>query len=98
MAGFFCHHNNNTGVKKKQLYERKHCEKHCFLVVGLEKGVFREGNWIAEEIENYEPRPAELNTLLARFYAEIENKHDEDYEPESMKVMIASLDRHLKNK
>ena len=32
----------------------------------LEKG-------IAEEIENYEP--AELNTLLERFYAELKNKH-----------------------
>ena len=49
------------------------------------------------EIENYEP--AELNTLLERFYAEIiKNKQGEDYEPESLKVMIASLDRHLKNK
>ena len=50
----------------------------------------------AEEIENYET--AELNTLLQRFYAELKNKHGEDYEPESLKVMIASLDRHLKNK
>ena len=51
---------------------------------------------IAEEIENYEV--VELNTLLERFYAELKNKHGEDYEPESLKVMIASLDRHLKNK
>ena len=51
---------------------------------------------IAEEIENYEP--ADLNTLLERFYAEIRNKHGEDYEPESLKVIIASLDGHLKNK
>ena len=51
---------------------------------------------IAEEIENYEP--AELNTLLERFYAELKNKHGEDYEPESLKVMIASIERHLKNK
>ena len=55
----------------------------------LEKG-------IADEIENYEP--AELNTLLERFYAELKNKHGEDYEPESLKVMIVSPDRHLKNK
>ena len=51
---------------------------------------------VAEEIENY--KPAELNTLVERFYAELKNKHGEDYEPESLKVMIASLDRHLKNK
>ena len=29
---------------EKQLKQRKRCKKHCFLVVGLEKAVFREGN------------------------------------------------------
>ena len=29
---------------EKQLKQRKHCKKHYFLVVGLEKVVFREGN------------------------------------------------------
>ena len=30
---------------EKQLKQRKHCKKNpCFLVVGLEKVVFREGN------------------------------------------------------
>ena len=58
-------------------------------------------NWcvdkeITDEIENYEP--AELNTLLEHFYAEVNNKKGEDYEPESLKVMMASLDRHLRNK
>ena len=58
-------------------------------------------NWcvdkeITDEIENYEP--AELNTLLEHFYAEVNNKKGEDYESESLKVMMASLDRHLKNK
>ncbi|CAH3039121.1 unnamed protein product [Porites lobata] len=42
---------------------------------------------ITDEIEN-----------LEHFYAEVKNKHGEDYEPESLKVMMASLDRHLKNK
>ena len=51
---------------------------------------------ITDEIENYEP--AELNTLLEDFYAEVNNKKCEDYGPESLKVMMASLDRHLKNK
>ena len=58
-------------------------------------------NWcvdkdVTDEIENYQP--AELNTLLEHFYAEVNNKKGEDYEPESLKVMKASLDRHLKNK
>ena len=51
---------------------------------------------ITDEIEYYEP--AELNTLLEHFYAELKNKQGEDHEPESLKVMMASLDRHLKNK
>ena len=37
--------------------------------------------------------------MLEHFYAEVNNKKGEDYEPESLKVMMmASLDRHLKNK
>ena len=31
-------------VAEKQLKQRKHCKKHCYLVVGLEKVAFREGN------------------------------------------------------
>ena len=54
------------------------------------------GKEITDEIENYEP--AELNTLLEHFYAEVNNKKGEDYEPERLKVMMASLHRHLKNK
>ena len=30
---------------EKQLKQQKHCKKHSFLVVGLEKVVFREGNY-----------------------------------------------------
>ena len=30
---------------EKQLKHTKRCKKHCFLVVGLEKVVFREGNY-----------------------------------------------------
>ena len=43
---------------EKQLKQRKHCKKHCFLVVGLEKVVFREGN--CQGNQNYEP--IQLNT------------------------------------
>ena len=35
-------------------------------------------------------------TLLEVFYAEIKTKHGAEYEPESLKVMLAALDRHLK--
>ena len=33
----------------------------------------------SEKIEEYEP--ADLNNLLEQFYAEVKNKHGEDYEP-----------------
>ena len=32
-------------MAEKQLKQRKHRKKHCFLVVGLEKVVFREWNF-----------------------------------------------------
>ena len=56
---------------EKQLKQRKHCKKHCFLVVGLEKWCLEKG--IAKEIENY--KPTQLNTLLEQSHAEIKNKH-----------------------
>ena len=55
-----------------------------------------EGKSIALEIEEHEP--AELNRLLEKFYAEVKNKNGEDYEPDSLRVMIAAFDRHLKDK
>ena len=36
--------------------------------------------------------------MLEHFYAEVKDKQGEDYEPESLKVMMALLDRHLTNK
>ena len=33
--------------------------------------------------------------MLEHFYAEVNNKKGDDYEPGSLKVMMASLDRHL---
>ena len=56
---------------EKQLKQRKHCKKHCSLVVGLEKWCLEKG--IDKEIGNYEP--TQLNTLLERSNAKIKNKH-----------------------
>ena len=44
MAGVLSRFSFATSAEK-QLKQRKHCKKHCFLVFGLEKVVFREGNW-----------------------------------------------------
>ena len=40
--------------------------------------------------------PAELNSVLGQFYAELKKKSGKDYELQSLAVMQASLDRHLK--
>ena len=39
----------------------------------------------------------ELDAVLCKFYAEVRRKDGEEYEPDSLAVMQASLDRHLKN-
>lgn len=46
------------------------------------------------EIEKY--KVSELDTTLQQFYAEVRNKDGEDCEPDSLRVMIAALDRYLK--
>ena len=39
---------------------------------------------------------AELDGILQKFYAELVKQNGQEYEPESLKVMIASLNRHIK--
>ena len=38
----------------------------------------------------------ELDERLQKFFVEVRKKDGLDYEPDSLQVMIASLDRHLK--
>ena len=47
-------------------------------------------NRITEENE-----PKKLNEQLETFYAEVKNKNGDDYEPDSLRVMMSALDRHL---
>ena len=42
--------------------------------------------------------PEDLDEVLGDFYTELKKKDGSDYEPESLGVMQASLDRYLKNK
>jgi len=82
---------------EKAVEELKNCSKNTAKSTGFWLSVWK--NWcvgkeITDEIENHEP--TELNTLLENFYAEVNNKKGEDYEPQSLKVMMASLDRPLK--
>ena len=38
----------------------------------------------------------ELDECLSRFFAEIRKSDGSDYEPDSLRVMLGALDRHLK--
>ena len=71
MAGVLSRFSFATAAEK-QLKQQKHCKKHCFLVVRLEKVVFKEGNFQGNQ--NYEL--IQPNTLFEQFYAEIKKKHD----------------------
>ena len=51
---------------------------------------------IVNKIEENEQE--KLNKLVETFYAEIKNKNGDDYEPDSLRVMITALDRHLNEK
>ena len=55
---------------------------------------WRESRKIAQEL--HEISPEELDKILQRFYAELVKSNGTDYEPESLRVMIACLDRHLR--
>ena len=47
----------------------------------------------SEEIKSYQPE--ELNLLLEEFYATVHKQDGTEYEPDSLRVMQAALDRHL---
>ena len=49
-----------------------------------------------ESIENYEPEA--LNKIVEEFYATVRKKDGEDYEPDSLRVMVTSIDRYLTDK
>ena len=76
MAGVLSRFSFATAAEK-QLKQRKHCKKHCFLVVGLKKVVFREENCQGNRKIRTNPVQTQNkpNTLLGRPNAEIKNKH-----------------------
>ena len=49
----------------------------------------------SEEIKSYQPE--ELNVLLEEFYATVRKQDGTEYEPDSLRVMQAALDRHLRD-
>ena len=53
-----------------------------------------ESKGLNNDIVKYEAK--ELDECLSRFFAEIRKSDGSDYEPDSLRVMLAALDRHLK--
>ena len=59
--------------------------------------VFKEWATVKQQTTEIETIPPEsLDLVLQQFYAELKKKNGSDYEPESLAVMQASLDRHLR--
>ena len=93
-------------VTETTLKELKNCSKNENTAKSTGFWLSVSKNWcvdkeITDEIENYEL--AELNSQLKTNCPSIStpktnNKKGEDYEPESLKVVMASLDRYLRNK
>lgn len=98
MAGVFSRFsvaNENTIQELKNSSKNENTQKSTsFWFSVWQKWCSEKG--INDKIQEYEP--ANLNNLLEIFYAEVKNKNGEDYEPESLKVMMTSLDRYLKDK
>ena len=46
--------------------------------------------------EGYEP--VALNKILEDFYATLRKKNGEDYEPDSLRIMVTAMDRYLADK
>ena len=62
------------------------------------KGIFEKWATIRgkeEQLERYDFQ--ELNEALSQFYAELRKENGQDYERDSLKVMQAALDRHLRS-
>ena len=53
-----------------------------------------ESKCLNDDIVKYEAK--ELDECLSRFFAEIRKSDGSDYEPDSLRVMLGALDRHLK--
>ena len=51
-----------------------------------------------KEVEMEKLEPSELNKTLEIFFAEVRKTNSSEYEPDSLKVMLAALDRYLKGK
>jgi hypothetical protein len=72
--------------------ENRNMRKSTNLWVGVFKKWAKYRN-IGKNLEKY--KVEELDEVLSRFYAEVRKTNGEEYEPDCLKVMQASLDRFL---
>ena len=83
----------------KQLQERKENAENTNTKKSTKTWLTVWTTWAEEkgyspDIVSYEAK--KLDEKLRKFFAEVRKKDDSDYEPDSLRVMLASLDRHLK--
>ena len=55
-------------------------------------------SWSGRLKEERRKECVDLDKTLSQFYAEVRKESGEDYEPDSLRVMQATLERHLKSK
>jgi len=63
--------------------------------VAINKKVFN--SWRESRHLEINMAPADVDEVLAQFYAEVKRKDGDDYEPESLKIMQSAIERHLKD-
>ena len=85
-----------SGHEIQQLAEKavnKNTVKTAKTWINVSK-MWAESKGLKDDIVKYEAK--ELDECLSRFFAEICKSDGSDYEPDSLRVMLAALDRHLK--
>ena len=95
MAGRFGESNNILIQSLKENAKNKNTQQSTNNWVKVWK------SWAAQKgyddsIEKYEPEG--LNKILEEFYATVRKKDEEDYEPDSLRVMVTAIDRYLTEK
>lgn len=95
MASRFVEANNEEIEELKISSDNVNTKKSTIFWVGIFQkwAVLRN---VSENLEAYESE--ELDKVLSRFYAELRKANGEDYEPDCLRVMQASLHRFLKEK
>ena len=83
--------------------KRRSCESRCTKPARFEKWP-REGSLLFTQLKNDEDRKiedipaAELNEFISEIIISVRTKDGNEYEPTSLRSLMASFERHLKKK